>query len=477
MATYFLTRFGGLIETGQATKIIGLAKAFEIGFAVFTYGFLISAFYITVKNIIGNRLVAILITTIAGAVAIVMDEPSWRDRLTLARQSVLPDDDDMLWEMASGSGRPDECSKYLTAYPAGSHANDARKCIADNEIAKARARDAQDDAAWNKARKEGTIEACDVYLHDFPAGLHVVAARQCKNEIEEAEAGAEWAAQDDRAWKEAETKGSADACRDYLRVYLLGSHVSEAKKCVRDSEGNAGPAPEEIDEDGAAWSDARSAGTAEGCENYLRKHPSGSHLVEARECANKRCFMFNNNQECIDKSVTDGLNNKMISFKYTVNNCRYIQDTIKPQLKTRANMTSIFVANNGKAYFFYKQAESGVLAFLNEGWKTTQTARLLTSGTESKSVPVDVKTLATITNSEFIFAFEWDFQDKYPDGVSTSIHDTAYYRLRIVDGMSCFLTEARDRSYERTSEGIEDDYVCGPQVIQSKCTIVAGYPQ
>ena len=71
---------------------------------------------------------------------------------------------------------------YLTAYPAGAHADEARRRVAALQQAAAEAARAKEPADFEKAWENGTSAAWDRYLADHPDSPRLAEARSCRQE-------------------------------------------------------------------------------------------------------------------------------------------------------------------------------------------------------------------------------------------------------------------------------------------------------
>jgi len=96
-----------------------------------------------------------------------------------------------------------------------------------------------DESAWGVASRAENIEAYRKYLSDFPTGRHASEARGRINAVQEEEQRrqqeAEWRraeAQDDDAFRRAKQENTQSAYRAYLNSYPSGRHVSEARERI-----------------------------------------------------------------------------------------------------------------------------------------------------------------------------------------------------------------------------------------------------
>ncbi len=84
-----------------------------------------------------------------------------------------------LWESVKGSKSSMDFEGYLTQYPSGIYADEAR--------GRRQALIAADDGAYARARSAGTVAAYGEYLRSYPAGRHAAEARRLQTEIKLAE--------------------------------------------------------------------------------------------------------------------------------------------------------------------------------------------------------------------------------------------------------------------------------------------------
>ena len=169
-----------------------------------------------------------------------------------ARQRQAEAKDDEAYERAQRAGTAAWYENYLTKYPNGRHAEEARRQHAE----------AKDDEAYRRARSAGTSDAYEVYLREHPDGRHAEEARRLQTAIPE----------DDAAYEQAKESGTAESYEDYLTEYPSGRHADEARQRQA-----------AIREDDAAFERAKDSGTAEVYRDYLGEHPSGRHAEEARQ--------------------------------------------------------------------------------------------------------------------------------------------------------------------------------------------------
>ena len=81
------------------------------------------------------------------------------------------------YEAAQSTGTAAAYGEYLTKYPGGMHAREAR-------AARAEAQRREDDAAYEEAQKTDTASAYAEYLRKYPAGRHAPAAKRMREQKE-----------------------------------------------------------------------------------------------------------------------------------------------------------------------------------------------------------------------------------------------------------------------------------------------------
>jgi formylglycine-generating enzyme required for sulfatase activity/serine/threonine protein kinase len=141
--------------------------------------------------------------------------------------------DHQAWGQAQAAGSRAAIEAYLAEFPEALHAVDAD--IALNEIALAEeaeqrrqeALQREDSAAWEATRKAGSLEAIDAYLSAWPAGLHAEAARELKRQVQAEQ-------NDQRAFEAARKLGTIEAYETYLEGFPGGVNVAAALEAIDD---------------------------------------------------------------------------------------------------------------------------------------------------------------------------------------------------------------------------------------------------
>jgi formylglycine-generating enzyme required for sulfatase activity len=137
-----------------------------------------------------------------------------------------------------------------------------------------RAREARElaeaeDKAWVQAKAANTMAAYQEYLGRYPAGRHADEARRAVAVFERQQQA------DEEAWAQARNANTVAAYQEYLRRYPTGRHAAEARQAVAASERQ-----QQADEE--AWTRARAANNEAGYRAYLERYPSGRFAADAR---------------------------------------------------------------------------------------------------------------------------------------------------------------------------------------------------
>ena len=133
---------------------------------------------------------------------------------------------------------------------------------------------ARDDAAYRKARDEGSAAALRGYLNDHSEGNHADEVQRLLEEME-----ADTAAERDRQeYDHARSIGTTAALREYLNKYPKGNHANEVQRLLEEMEANTAA----VERDRQAYDHALDIGTAAAFREYLSKYPQGTHVDEAK---------------------------------------------------------------------------------------------------------------------------------------------------------------------------------------------------
>ena len=219
--------------------------------------------------------------------------------------------EDEAYALALAAGTEASWASYLSSYPAGRHAVEARRerdrlraeaaAAARREAEARRAAEAarvaheRDDAAYRRARSLGTAAAYDSYLGSHPAGRHAAEARRARDRLRDDEA---FAAALDLSWSDRVLvqRGLAHAGFDPGPADgVFGRRTRGAIESYQRDKGlratgypTAGLGEALIALGGVArredeaYAHARSAGTEASWASYLSSYPAGRHADEAR---------------------------------------------------------------------------------------------------------------------------------------------------------------------------------------------------
>ena len=157
-----------------------------------------------------------------------------------------------------GTGTAAAYEEYLSRFPNGQHAEDARRLQTI----------ALDDDAYEKARRVDTVAAYEAYLRSYPSGRHAEEARRRQEGVQ--------AREDDAAYRRAQGTGTAAAYEEYLSRFPNGQHAEDARRLQTIA----------LDDD--AYEKARRVDTVAAYEAYLRSYPSGRHVEAARRLLEER---------------------------------------------------------------------------------------------------------------------------------------------------------------------------------------------
>ena len=163
----------------------------------------------------------------------------------------------VLWESVKGSESPADFEGYLTQYPDGTHADEARSrrqaliAAAEREL-------------WESVKDSQNLADFEGYLSQYPDGTYADEARSRREALITA---------DDTAYARARSVGTVASLGAYLRRYPNGVYADEARSWRREAL---------IAADDEAYARARSAGTVATYGEYLQSYPAGRHADEAR---------------------------------------------------------------------------------------------------------------------------------------------------------------------------------------------------
>lgn len=138
--------------------------------------------------------------------------------------------------------------------------------------------DVLDERAWAQLAAENTLSAYQDYLEQFPNGLHQAEALTRIEAFEQELARASREAeererQDKQAWEKARTAGTFESVDQYVRNWPTGIHIEEAQSLRQRLKASA--------EDEAAFTSAQNLDTREAYRVYIDAFPQGEHVTEA----------------------------------------------------------------------------------------------------------------------------------------------------------------------------------------------------
>ena len=139
-----------------------------------------------------------------------------------------------------------------------------------------------DRAYWEETGAHGDEAGLNAYLSRYPSGVFAAEARRALERLR-AERQAAQAAREAAAWETARTAGSTAAFRSYLRDFPEGSHAAEARSRIAalETPDEAGPEPEPAPE-GALGAEVERARAAEAA---IGLNALTARLVESRLAA------------------------------------------------------------------------------------------------------------------------------------------------------------------------------------------------
>ena len=143
--------------------------------------------------------------------ALVLLNDTMKKEEALRQQEAAHAAEEEAFERAKSTGTAAAYSAYLTAYPSGAHAAQARR-LRDQ---------ARDNEAYERARTQGTAAAYQAYLTTYPSGRHALAARRLRGE-----------ARDDEAFERATQAGTTSGYSEYLNAHPSGRHAATARRLM-----------------------------------------------------------------------------------------------------------------------------------------------------------------------------------------------------------------------------------------------------
>ncbi len=139
--------------------------------------------------------------------------------------------DERAWETLSAEDSRPAYVDYLEDFPAGLHQAEAHQRIEAIDAEAARVererleRERRDNEAWTAAREERSVASMERYLQAWPAGLHVDEAQRIRRDLLDR-------SNDDTAFATAQELDTRDAYQAYIDAFPQGEHVTAALEAV-----------------------------------------------------------------------------------------------------------------------------------------------------------------------------------------------------------------------------------------------------
>lgn len=155
-----------------------------------------------------------------------------------------------------------------------------------------------EDEEWNKAVATNTADSYTAYLNKFPSGVH---STECHDKLDEL---------DERLWLSTQNEISETTLNQYKRLFPQGKHICECDVLLGDlpwldakslntitgyndymdqfpgkHDSEAKQAIMNIDDE-KDWRNAVAAGNSDAYQEYLQKHPTGTHAQQAQNALN-----------------------------------------------------------------------------------------------------------------------------------------------------------------------------------------------
>jgi hypothetical protein len=219
------------------------------------------------------------------------------------------------------------------------------------------------------------------------------------------------------------------------------------------------------------------------CKPTPEKHDAPIIPPPPKE-AELTCFAFNGQRECIKPiAVNYGtVSGKTVAFFYKVAHCNSNPSATR-RVSAGGDRFSgrLYVGQNGRAYLFYANPkDAGISVGINVGKEAGFTLRDLSSiiggrrVTEEHRVPV-VAT-ARIEKSDLFFSYSWEFRSSWPSGEAMTDRRVDSFHIKILSDAKCSLLERTFRHVQTTGGAIDEDYRCGPAVVDESCSITDQQP-
>jgi len=193
--------------------------------------------------------------------------------------------EDDTWSEAEGANTIEAINAYLSGYPKGRYAAQAKVKLATLKkqaqqpapAATPAGREDNETALWTEAQKGNSKDDYDAYLSQYPKGKYIALAKsRIKKLQDDAQAAAEQ--QEQQAWQAAQDENSEASYTRYLKGYPNGRYAGLAK-ARQEKLKNDVAAKEEAE----LWNKAESGNDKSAVEAYLNKHPSGRYVAAASE--------------------------------------------------------------------------------------------------------------------------------------------------------------------------------------------------
>jgi formylglycine-generating enzyme required for sulfatase activity len=173
------------------------------------------------------------------------------------------------WRSALGADTAYGYQQFMADYPDSTHNDQAQLHL-----------DRLDHQAWGRTRMEGTREAIEAYLEQFPQGLHITDADILLNELrlaEEAEKRRleEADRQEEAAWQEARSARTVAALDGYLSDWPAGQNADDARALKKQLQSEIA--------DQRAYEAAQKLHNRDAYQAYLDAFPRGTRVAAALE--------------------------------------------------------------------------------------------------------------------------------------------------------------------------------------------------
>lgn len=173
------------------------------------------------------------------------------------------------WREAQNQNTRESYNSYLTAYPNGEFAADARLGI--------KALDRKEEQAkWLETQSLNSKEAYKSYLALYPYGEFASSAKSEIKEIEDKE--------EQTKWDEVQFLNRKSAYQSYLSVYPNGKYEANARQKIKefDDEEARKLKEQEKAKERTKWEEAERLKTIEAYDGYLTSYPNGDYASLAR---------------------------------------------------------------------------------------------------------------------------------------------------------------------------------------------------